>query len=191
MDGGILLVKTYDPKLPVPLQLQMIEVDCLYDSADNYKVVGGIEINSLNKPINYYIREIPLNKTQEPEKYHIIPAERVYFLAYHQRPSEVREMTPLARTLMEIRDLDELQDAVVFKEKINAAVAVWITNNKEGQGVYGAAAAAGADKGGGKLPKRIQPGSVNELGVGQDPRALVEGNRDQDVRLLSAGLRTL
>ena len=62
IDGGILFVKRYTSEGFVPFQLQMIEVDELdltimqARNADN-KVVGGIEYNSFNKPVGYYIRQ--------------------------------------------------------------------------------------------------------------------------------------
>lgn len=76
-------------------------------------------MSDAGKPLSYYLRKNSFETfvQLEPER---IEAKRVYFLADHSRPSEVREMTPLVRTLDKIHDLDEFFEAVAFKQKINA-----------------------------------------------------------------------
>ncbi len=169
VDGEYMIVKTQDKEAEIPFKLQMLEVDCLYELQANDKVVGGIEINAYNKAVRYYIQEHPLNGI-DTEKHYTIPADRVFFLAYHQRPSEVRGMTPLARTIMEIRDLDEFQDTVAFKEKISAATAVWIITPKDATPSWGTPNTPNTATANGAT--RIAPGSVNELPPGKDIRTL-------------------
>lgn len=170
VDGEIMIAKTVNAQAKYPFKLQILEVDNLYEIPANDNVVGGIEIDDFNKPVNFYIQEHNLNGIDE-EKYYTIPANRMYYLAYHQRPSEVRGMTPLARTIMEIRNLDEYQDAVAFKEKITSAIAVWIVSDKETGGGYGVQPSVPQNASVGS--NRIKPGSVNELPPGKNIQTLV------------------
>ena len=62
VDGGILFIKCYTRGGIVPFKLQALEVDELDEvqSKPNYegnKVVGGIEYNSYNKAVGYWIKE--------------------------------------------------------------------------------------------------------------------------------------
>lgn len=180
VDGGILAVISVDLKDKWPLRVQMFEVDELYNigniksAVNDNPIVGGIEVTPYGKPVAYYIKQNSFDSFVEPEPIRV-PAERVLFLAEHNRPSEVREMTRFVRTLNKIHDLDEFFEAVSFKQKINAAIAVWITSSSSGTvgNSLVANATAGATGGNTAPGKRIVPGSVNKLAPGEDVRTLV------------------
>lgn len=176
VDGGILAIRTYQNGEEFPMKLQMVEVDNLYDignikSTEGNPVVGGIEVTTHGKPVAYYIKQDVFDTFVQLDPARV-PADRVMYLADHNRPSEVREITRFARTLTKIHDLDEFFEAVSFKQKINAAIAVWITSGSTGtvgNSVIQAANQQPMAKGG----KRIVPGSVNRLAPGEDVRTLV------------------
>lgn len=187
VDGGILAIKIIDSNMKIPYQIQLAEVDELQGPAalrspQGNAIVGGIEVSDCGKPLAYYLRKNSFeNYVQlEPER---IEAKRVYFLADHSRPSEVREMTPLARTLDKIHDLDEFFEAVAFKQKINAAIAVWITTAKDAAPPVGNSLVVGGVDSVGKNvgKKRIVPGSVNELKPGQDVKTLVPSGQSSEL----------
>ncbi|WP_405379574.1 phage portal protein [Phascolarctobacterium sp.] len=180
VDGGVLAIKTIDKSVKIPYQLQLTEVDCLdapgtLTASNGNPIVGGIEVNSVGKAQGYWVKQYDLETyvQQDPVR---IPADRVFYLADHARISEVREISPLVRTVNTIRDLDEFFDATGFKQKITAATAAFITT----------AANAGAAVGSSLLArnnndvktkdgdaKRIVPGSITELKPGQDIKTLV------------------
>lgn len=190
VDGGILAIKVVDNDMRIPYKIQLAEVDELegpaaLQSPQGNAIVGGIEVSDCGKPLSYYLRKNSFETfvQLEPER---IEAKRVYFLADHGRPSEVREMTPLARTLDKIHDLDEFFEAAVFKQKINAAIAVWITTAKDaGPNVGSSLVATGGDGGGkdGKAGKgnRIVPGSINRLKPGEDVKTLVPSGQSSEL----------
>ena len=58
VDGGLLIVASYSGNKRFPLQLQIKEVDELDSSVlfhGKNQVVGGIEVNSFNKPVAYHL----------------------------------------------------------------------------------------------------------------------------------------
>ena len=182
VDGGILLVKVYDSSSNIPYRLQVVEVDELQSPSIQSKagnpIVGGIEVNAYGKKLAYYIKQTsPDGLTLlDPER---IPAKRVIYLAEHSRPSEVREISPFVRTLNEIKDLEEFFDAAGFKQKITAALAVFITTEKNAGPVVGSSVVGNA----GKVPKgeRINPGSIKYLGEGQDVKTLVPSGQSSEL----------
>lgn len=187
VDGGILAIKVVDNDMRIPYKIQLAEVDELegpaaLQSPQGNVIVGGIEVSDCGKPLSYYLRKNSFETfvQLEPER---IEAKRVYFLADHGRPSEVREMTPLARTLDKIHDLDEFFEAVAFKQKINAAIAVWITTAKDAAPTVGNSlvATGGSDSGKAAGSKRIVPGSVNKLKPGEDVKTLVPSGQSSEL----------
>lgn len=187
VDGGILAIKVINNDMRIPYQIQLAEVNELEGPAalrspEGNAIVGGIEVSDAGKPLSYYLRKNSFETfvQLEPER---IEAKRVYFLADHSRPSEVREMTPLVRTLDKIHDLDEFFEAVAFKQKINAAIAVWITTAKDAAPTVGNSlvATGGSDSGKAAGSKRIVPGSVNKLKPGEDVKTLVPSGQSSEL----------
>lgn len=186
VDGGILAIKVINNDMRIPYQIQLAEVDELegpatLKSPGGNVIIGGIEVNSFGKPLSYYLRKYSFDTyvQLEPER---IDAKRVYFLAEHSRPSEVREMTPLVRTLDKIHDLDEFFEAVAFKQKINAAIAVWITTEKDAGPTVGSSLVNGKKES--REPgkgERVVPGSVKYLDPGQDIKTLVPGGQSSEL----------
>lgn len=84
IDGGILFVKRYTSEGFVPFQLQMIEVDELdltimqARNADN-KVVGGIEYNSFNKPVGYYIRQYDIDGFTQRDPVYVEAKDVIFY----------------------------------------------------------------------------------------------------------------
>lgn len=187
VDGGVLAVKTYDKKFAIPYQLQMREVDEIdsygqMQSPAGNPIVDVVEVNAVGRPVKFYLRKYDL-KTFSQVETEPIDAERVYYLMEKTRATQVREITPLARAIDKTHDLDEFFEATVFKQKINAAIAVWITNSDTASGSVGRGSIAGGSSGGtkGAGGKRIVPGSINELAPGQDIKTLVPAGQSSEL----------
>ena len=108
VDGGIIILKRYTKDGIVPFKLQCIEADELDvhhmvpRNKDN-RVVGGIEYNSYNRPVGYFIctYEIDGSINTDPE---YIDAKDVIFWYTKHMPSQIREISDLSQTLTRIRD---------------------------------------------------------------------------------------
>lgn len=129
VDGGILIVKTYNGNKKYPFQLQLREVDDLDDTVLTGKngnlVINGVELNAYQKPVAYHL------KVYAPDGYYTgkterIDAQRVIPLWVKTMPSQVREMSELSAILSRVNDIDDYIYTVSLKEKILAALTVFI-----------------------------------------------------------------
>lgn len=179
VDGGIFFIKVYTNNGPVPFCLQAREVDEL-DTSKNMlpglgrnRIVGGIELDEYNRPVAYYFKKYTPDGfwTGQSER---VEAQRVIFLWKKTRPSQIREISPLAKTLPRIRDVNEFMEAVSVKERILACLSVFITKNTppsqlgRGLGAYGAK----TDNKSGYQQRTIAPGMIYELEPGESVSAV-------------------
>lgn len=172
IDGGILFVKRYTKDGFVPFKLQMVEVDELdlgtvKPKYSGNKVVGGIEYNSYNKPVGYWIRQYDIDGYSQKDAVWI-DAKDVIFYFTKKRPSQLREISDMAPTIPRIRDVNEFMTAVSVKQRIEACLAVFIKKLLPISGVgRGNGTAGNADK----LSydgKTISPGMIKELNAGDE-----------------------
>lgn len=172
IDGGILFVKRFTEDGIVPFKLQMIEVDELDQmhstpSDAKHRVVGGIEYNSFNKPMGYWIRQYSIDgyTTLAPI---YVRAEDVIFYYTKKRPSQIREMSEMAPTITRIRDVNEYMTAVSVKERINACLSVFIKKSLPPVGVGRAGSASGNTAKKDYDGKTLTPGMIKELNAGDE-----------------------
>ena len=108
VDGGLLIVASYSGNKRFPLQLQIKEVDELDSSVlfhGKNQVVGGIEVNSFNKPVAYHFTVY--DTFGETGRTVRIPADRVIYLNKIKRTSQVREISGFSNVLSRLRDLNQ------------------------------------------------------------------------------------
>jgi lambda family phage portal protein len=172
VDGGILFLKRYTSEGMVPFQLQAIEVDELDTTqitprTKGNKVVGGVEYSAYNKPVGYWIRQYSIDGFEiNDAKY--IPAKDVIFLYTKHRPSQIREISDLTPTMTRIRDTNEFITAVSVKERIAACLAVFIKRAYPTGGLGRSANAVSAGEKIDYASKRLAPGMIQEMNVGDD-----------------------
>lgn len=174
VDGGIIFIKVYADSGPIPFTLQAREVDEL-DVSINYfapvgrnRIYGGIELDEYNKPIAYWFKKYSPDGfwTGQSER---IEAQRVIFLWRKYRPTQLREMSPLAKTMPRVRDINEYVEAVSVKERILACLSVFI--KKQAPGGIGRGIGA-VDNQSGYQQRTISPGMIQELLPGEDIAAV-------------------
>lgn len=177
VDGGIIFVKTYTSSGIVPFCLQAREVDDLDTSINSTpglgrnRVVGGIELDQYNRPVAYYLKKFTPDGfwTGESER---IEAKRIIFLWKKNRPSQIREMSPLAKTMPRVRDVNEFVEAVSVKERILACMSVFITKQMPGGGLGRGIAGGTTDNKSGYQQRTISPGMIQELQPGESVTAV-------------------
>jgi lambda family phage portal protein len=173
VDGGVLILKRYTAGGPVPLALQAIEVDELDTTqvtpkTRGNKVVGGIEYNSYNKAVGYYIRQYDIEGFQIQDAIYV-QAKDVIFYFSKNRPSQIREISDLTPTVTRIRDINEFITAVSVKERIAACLSAFIEKATPSGGGLGRSAnmdsttAEKIDYSG----KRLSPGMIMETNPGE------------------------
>lgn len=197
IDGGILFVKRYTSDGFVPFKLQMIEVDELDTGTvqpkhKGNKVVGGIEYNSFNKPVGYFIRQYDIDGYSQREAVWV-DAKDVIFYFTKKRPTQLREMSDMAPTIPRIRDINEFMTAISVKQRIEACLAVFIKKAIPTSGI-GRGNSVQSEKVSydGKM---LTPGMIKEMNVGDEVQVVNPTGQGADAtsftklqqRLIGAG----
>ncbi len=170
VDGGILFQKCYTKGGVVPFKLQALEVDELDISAmspkkKDDKVVDGIEYNSYNKPVGYWIKQYGVDGYQSLES-RFVDAKDMIFIFSKRRPSQVREMSDLTPTITRIRDANEFMNAVSVKQRVEACLSVFVKKQYPTSGIGRSSNAPKPEvtyEG-----KALTPGMIMEMNPGDD-----------------------
>ncbi|MGY8903212.1 MAG: phage portal protein [Burkholderiales bacterium] len=118
--------------LPVPLQLQVLEIDWL-DSSRNFTnngnaVINGIEYDALGKIVNYWLYDrhpgevgalIRVGTYSRP-----VPASSIIHLFNTERPGQGRGFTSLASAIARVRDLQLYEDAELQRKNLETRLSV-------------------------------------------------------------------
>lgn len=197
VDGGILFVKRYTRDGFIPFSLQMVEVDELDNLQvqprnKSCKVVGGIEYNSYNRPVGYWIKTYQIDGFTISDPVYV-DAKDVIFYYTKKRPSQIREMSDMSQTITRIRDVNEFITAVSVKQRIEACLSVFIKKQLPvtGIGRSGSAPSERFDYDG----KTLTPGMIKELNAGDEVQVVNPTGQSADAtsfvklqqRLVGAG----
>lgn len=203
VDGGMLFRMVYTDGGLMPFKLQALEVDelCTTCSVPQHKgnrVVGGVEYNSWNKPVGYWIEEYAIDGFQTNTPVYV-PADQMIFYFQKHRPSQIREVSDMSTTITRIRDANEYMQAVSLKERIAACLAVFIRKLTGNSGLVGMGRSGSAAdhevKKSGYDGKMLTPGMINVLNPGEDVQVVDPKGSGDDAnaylrtqqRLMAAG----
>lgn len=152
--------------LPVPMQLQVLEPDFLDESKDGQvsgtqnRIIQGVEFDALGRRIAYWLYDQHPggnNQWLSLESKRVL-AEDVIHVFLPKRAGQARGYSWLAPVLQRLRNFDEMEDAVIEQAKIAACFAAFVSKDE----------ASGSS---GKTPpliERMEPGIVQELGIGEE-----------------------
>lgn len=176
IDGGILFVKCYTEDGIIPFKLQAIEVDELDEThltpyTKGNRVVGGVEYNSYNRAVGYWLREYDIEGYSKMTA-HYVPRERVIFYFSKTRPSQIREMPEMAATIGRIKEINGYIEAASIKERIAACLSVFIKKVLPTGGI--GRASGGERKSYNEL--ELTPGLITDLNAGDDIEVVNPGN---------------
>ena len=199
VDGAVLIIKNMvrltkrDDRM-LPFTLRIAEVDELDGGAVpgnvGNRTTGGVEYDANGAPVAYWVQDYMPDGTLAMTARRI-KAERVIYYATKTRPTQLREMSDMAHTLMRVRDLNELISAYGRKQFVEACFAVFLTT--ETPQTYGRKSdeLVGQDYNG----KRVEPGMIGRLRPGEKPAAINPTGQSADaasmvklmLRLIAAG----
>lgn len=132
IDGGLLLVKCYDKGNGFRLQIREVdELDSAYATSGR-GVYGGVEVEKTGKIVKYHFSGYDYASGIVARTSEDIPADRVLYLRHRSRPSQVREITPLASAMSIVAHLNSYIEAVTVKERMLACFGVAITKVEGG-----------------------------------------------------------
>lgn len=180
VDGGIIILFPYDKKRQVPMTMQIREVDDFDEtqlkSSEGNDIVNGVELTPTGKPVAYYLHSEDPDGTMT-HKTKRIPVEDALFLWHKTRPSQYREITPLARTLIAIKDLTDYNHAVTFQQKMAACVGGFVETDPGAIGPVGRP----VNRADGTREEGIKAGSIKYLRPGEKFRALIPSGQAAEV----------
>lgn len=176
VDGGILFIKCYTPGGVTPFKLQALEVDELdtmriAPKYEGNKVIGGIEYNSYNFAVGYWVREYDIQGYLRANS-RFIERKNIIFYFSKNRPSQIREMPEMAATVGRIKEVNGYIEAATVKERIAACLSVFIKN------VLPTPQIGRQAPNGGKNDYRelkLSPGMVTKLNQGDDVEVVNPG----------------
>ena len=165
-------------ELSIPFQLQVLESDYLDTSRNQELLTGGyirqgIEFDKLGRRKAYWmwprhpgdvlVHTGGLKSVR-------IPADQIIHVFEKDRPGQIRGVTAYAAVMMKMRDLDDYDDAELWRKKIESCFAAFVIQNSGADGpVVGTI--ANNSSGGTNGPKRVEafrPGMIEYLKPGED-----------------------
>jgi len=161
VDGEVLVLPSYDPTArPVPLSLQVLEVDVLDSLQFEYggrKIHSGVEVDDYWRPRAYWVRPDPLRAPYRVE------AERVIHLFGRRRPQQIRGVSELAGVLMRIRDAGEYIDSELVAARVAACFSGYVVT-KDPSAFLGRRPERDGDR-----LETMEPGIFQYLAPGEEP----------------------
>jgi lambda family phage portal protein len=178
-DGEVLIrlrPRSASDGLPVPLQLQLLEIDWL-DSVrtstagqSGNRVVNGIEYDALGRVAAYWLwdthpGDVGLQKSLRAQSRRV-PAENIIHLYSPDRPGQGRGFSRFAPIIARVRDLQLYEDAEIARKNLETRLGVLYSGDPEALSNAGEVDAAPDTAGGhlGDLPS----GSITRLPVGSN-----------------------
>lgn len=157
-DGEVLIRRrTRRPTdgLPVPLQVQLLEIDWLDsdkngNGANGHTCVNGIEYDALGKPFAYWLfSQHPGESLRSNVRTGSapVPAKDIIHLFRPTRPGQGRGFTRLAPVIARTRDLMTYEDAELARKNLEARLSILVSGSAQalanGDVQFGVAADAG------------------------------------------------
>ncbi len=179
-DGEVLIrlrQRLATDNLPIPLQLQLLEIDWL-DSArmgtnGGNQIVNGIEYDALGAIAAYYLwdqhpGDINTFAGVKSGASRRIPAENIIHLFAPDRPGQGRGFTRLAPVIARVRDLQLYEDAELARKNLETRLSVIASGDVSSMGnpaEYGGTADTAKSRQTGDLGE-LSSGSITELPPG-------------------------
>ena len=162
----------------VPMQLQVLDPDFIDTTKDTStlpagqsRIIQGVQFDGIGRRTGYWLyKEHPGALAGGFPTSQFVPAESVLHIFRPNRPGQVRGLTWFAPVILQLKDLDEFEDATLVKQKIAACLAVLTTDTD------GLAPALGtvdttvprADQ----TVDYLEPGLIKTIAPGQDVKVV-------------------
>lgn len=123
-------------RLPIPLQIQLLEGDHLDDVPYKWwgknRVKQGIEIDKLDNRVAYHLSREHPSDTDYFNKFERVrvPARDIVHLYRQDRPGQMRGVTWLASILVVLFEIDEKETADNVRRKFNSLITVFLEDNE-------------------------------------------------------------
>lgn len=195
-DGEVVIRRRWrrqDDGLTIPLQLQVLEADFIDLSKDGFKgasggeVIQGVEFDAIGRPSAYWLFDRHPGSGKASTSYRV-PATEIIHVFRDERAGQVHAAPWLAPVVLNLKEFDEFEDAILLKKKIEACFAAFVTD------VDGGGAALGESDPAGGLVETLEPGLVSYLPPGKDVKFSTpqptgdDGFSERTLRRIAAGI---
>lgn len=155
-----------EDKLPLPVQVQVLEPDYI-DTAkmdaklpNGGRILHGVEFDAIGRCVAYWLfPEHPGALTTMTQASRRVPAEDIRHIFRIERPGQIRGASWFAPVMLKFKDFDEYEDATLMKQKVAACLAVITSDN--GSGTY-----LGQPDSEDPMIDRLEPGMVARVAPG-------------------------
>ncbi len=166
-DGEVLVRRRWrrpEDGLPLPFQLQVLEIDLLDTSKDGVtapsggKIIQGVEYDLLGRRAAYWLfPEHPGSSSTIGAVSKRVPARDIQHVFDQERPGQTRGVSWLGAAIVNLKELDDYDDAELMKQKIAACFAAFVSDRD------GAAGSLGEQSETDPLVETLEPGMVVHL----------------------------
>lgn len=169
---------------PLSLALEVLEADRLETPPGrrgDVQIRDGVELGARGEPVAYWIRKhhpgdimlgrggVPVTSAQEHVRYPAVNAAgraNVFHLYAVKRPGQTRGEPFYAPVLDAFKDLGDVMEATVVRERVKACFAAFVTKTNPLEAAIG----AGTTNAAGQRINELEPGMMEYLMPGEDVR---------------------
>jgi lambda family phage portal protein len=201
-DGEILFRRRFrrpEDGLSIPIQIQVLEADYLDRSKDYERgqeggpIIQGVEFDAIGRRVAYWLFEQHPgnNRTTNNGVSKRVPASNVRHVFYSERPGQVRGVSWLAAAIVNLKELDEYEDAELMRQKIAACFAAFVTDTEGAGAPLGGLGGTNDD---GNEIETFEPGMIAHLPPGRQitvaspPSVTNDSFTTRNLRKIAAGL---
>ncbi len=172
--GEVLVMRRRDSDLRIPFQIQVLPPHMLDDQKASYQVSGregnfivnGVEFNSKGKKVGYWIYDSdPRNQYTMKITSSFVSTEDLKHIFYQDFAEQVRGVPFGTPSMLNMRDLDDYQDAELVRKKTEACLVAFTTRPLDESGVPGGGESSEDSY---ERPDRMEPGMIQELAPGEE-----------------------
>lgn len=198
-DGEVMIRRRFrraKDALTIPLQLQVLEADFLdsskntLDSLAGGPIIQGIEFDKIGARAAYWLWSQHPGSGRNYKASARIPASEIAHIYDVDRPGQSRGVSWLAAAILNLKDLDEYDDAELMKQKVAALFAAFVTDT-DGAGVPTIGEVTDAST---PAVETMEPGTIIPLRPGQTittanpPTLTSDSLATRTLRRVAAGL---
>jgi len=136
--GSVLVRRRYrrlSDNLSLPIQIQILEPDQLNDyvtvKTGSNRIFNGIEVSALGKPVRYHLFKYHPDDiglfSQYTTETSVVPARDITIAFDKERPGQLLGKPMLTPIAMDIRDLDDYEQAEIVRKKVESCFTMAVT----------------------------------------------------------------
>lgn len=180
--------------LTLPLQLQVLEADYLDTTKDSAKgqtggpIVYGVEFDAIGRRAAYWMFDNHPGSGLQVGESRRIEASDICHVFQMERPGQTRGVSWLAAAIVNLKELDEYEDAELMRQKVAACFAAFVTDPN------GSADRLGGDEDDDDRLDALGPGMVEHLEPGKQvtfsnpPTVVNDSFAVRNLRKIAAGV---